>query len=133
MSASTSTKRVSSLPKPPTDLSSTVVIADSAVLTGKKLVTIRSSTIIHPKVTISSIYSHVTIGNTCIIGERSTIGLNADTLDQPEGVVIEDHVVVHPNVSIESRRIGAGSRIEVGAVLGKGSVIGKVRRHAFVL
>lgn len=126
MSTTRDSKRVSTVPKPPTDISNAVIIADTASLIGKKLITIRDNVIIHPKATLSSAHGHITIGSTCIVGERSNIGLQVETLNQAEGVIIEDCVVIDSNAVIESRRIGRGSRIEVGAVLGRGSVVGKV-------
>lgn len=122
-----STKRSSTLPKPPTVLSPSVTISDTALLTGTHPITIHENTVVHPRVTLFSVHAPLTIGNTCIISDRAQIGLQAISADQSaEGVVLEDAVIVEVNAVVEAKSIGMGSVIETGAVVGKGAVIGKV-------
>lgn len=113
-------------PKPPTSISSSVVIADLAVLAGTNLITIRGDTVLHPRTKINSANGPVAIGSSCIISERSNIGLQSTVADQ-NGVKIEDYVVIEVGALIEAKVIGEGSLIEINAKIGKGAVVGKVR------
>ncbi|CZR57123.1 uncharacterized protein PAC_07012 [Phialocephala subalpina] len=114
-------------PKPPTSLSSSIVIAEHASLTGTKLIMIGSNTVIHPRAKLNSAYAPITIGSTCIISERSQIGILKEPEDEEEAepVVIENGVVVEVGAIVEARRVGEGSVIEVNARIGKGAVLGK--------
>lgn len=119
-------KRASSLPKPPTSLAATAIIADTATLVGTHCITIRDHTVIHPRANLSSVHGPLTIGNACIVSERAHVGLQSQSQDQPEGVELEDSVVVEINAVVEAAKVGLGSVIEVGAVIGKGAILGKV-------
>ena len=66
------------------------------------------------------------MGKACILSERSTVGLQAPSTNQPEGVIIEDYVVLEVGAVVEAKRVGEGSVIEINARVGKGAVIGKV-------
>jgi dynactin-6 len=103
-----------------------ISISDLALLVGTKLITIRSDTVIHPRAKLISSYAPVTIGKACILSERSAVGLQSPSSDQPEGVVVEDCVVVEVGAIVEAKRVGEGSIIEINARVGKGAVIGKV-------
>ncbi|KAE8451595.1 hypothetical protein EG329_003668 [Mollisiaceae sp. DMI_Dod_QoI] len=125
-----SNKRVSMMPpapKPPTSLSSSLVIAEHASLTGTKLITLGSNTVIHPRSKLNSAYAPITIGNTCIISERSQIGVQNEPEEEEEAdsVVIENGVVVEVGATVEAKRVGEGSVIEVNAKIGRGAVLGK--------
>ncbi|KAG0648724.1 Dynactin subunit 6 [Hyphodiscus hymeniophilus] len=124
-----SSKRASTMPaapKPPTSLSSTLVIADNAALTGTHLITLGSNTVVHPRTKLSSAFAPIKIGSSCIISERSAIGLqSAPAEDEKDGVVFENGVIVEVGAVVEAKRIGEGSVIEVNAKIGKGVVIGK--------
>lgn len=117
----------STTPKPPISFAPTISISDSASLVGSKLITIKSDAIIHPRAKLISSYAPVTLGKSCILGERTVIGLQSSSDDQPEGVVIEDCVVIEVGAIVEAKRVGEGSIIEVNSRVGKGAVIGKVR------
>jgi dynactin-6 len=124
-----SSKRASTMPappKPPTSLSSTLVIAEQASLVGTHLITLGGNTVIHPRTKLNSTYAPITIGNNCIISERSMIGLQSAQSNEREGVVIDNCVVVEVGAVIEAKRVGVGCHIEVNAKLGKGAVLGKV-------
>jgi dynactin-6 len=114
-------------PKPPTSFSSNTVVSDTASLTGTKLISIRGDTIIHPRAKIISTIAPVSIGSYSIISERGTVGLQSVSNDQPEGVVIEDYVIIEVGAVVEAKRVGEGSVIEINAKVGKGAVVGKVR------
>lgn len=114
-------------PKPPTSLSSTLVIADNASLTGTHLITLGSSTVVHPRTRLISTYGPITVGSTCILSERSTVGFQSAPADnEGHGVVIENGVVVEVGAVVEAERVGDGCLIEVNAKVGKGAVLGKV-------
>lgn len=68
----------------------------------------------------------LTVGKACILSERSAVGLQSPSNDQPEGVVIEDCVVVEVGAIVEAKRVGEGTIIEINARVSKGAVIGKV-------
>jgi len=65
------------------------------------------------------------VGNACILSERSIVGLQSPSNDQPDGVVIEDCVVIEVGAIVEAKRVGEGSIVEINARIGKGAVIGK--------
>jgi len=130
MSSSKRPSTVPSAPKPPTQLSSTITIADNASLTGTHLITINSNTIIHPRTKLTSAFAPITIGSTCIISERSQIGYqSAPSEDEKQGVNIENGVVIEVGAVVEAKRIGEGCVIEINANIGKGSILGKARHR----
>ncbi|KAH6680715.1 trimeric LpxA-like protein [Halenospora varia] len=124
-----SSKRQSMMPpppKPPTSLSSTITIAEHASLIGTHLIAIGSNTVVHPRSKLNSTYASITIGNNCIISERSQIGLQGEPEgEERDGVLIENGVVVEVGAVIEARHIGEGCVVEVNARIGKGAVLGK--------
>lgn len=114
-------------PKPPTSLSSSLVVAEHASLTGTKLITLGSNTVVHPRSKLNSAFAPITIGSTCIISERSQIGVqNEPEEGEADPVVIENGVVVEVGATVEAKRVGEGSVIEVNAKIGRGAVLGKV-------
>ncbi|KAI9745557.1 MAG: hypothetical protein M1818_001091 [Claussenomyces sp. TS43310] len=120
-----SSKRTSTLPKPPTSFAPSIVVSDTATLVGTHGIVVRDSTIIHPRARILSAHGPVTIGSSCILSERSCTGLQDAAKDQLEGVIIEDGVVLEVGSVVEARRVGKGSLIEINANIGKGAIIGK--------
>lgn len=117
-------------PKPPTKLSSSLVIAEQAQLVGTKLITLGASTVIHPRAKLNSSFAPLTMGSHCIVCERSQVGLQSDPDDddgEEYGTVLENGVVVELGAVVEAKRIGEGTLIEVNARVGKGAVLGKVR------
>jgi dynactin-6 len=125
-----SSKRQSTMPpapKPPTALSSSLVIAEHASLTGTHLITLGSNTVVHPRTKINSTFAPVTVRNNCIISERSQIGLQSEPAeDQLHGVVIENGVIIEVGAVVEASMVGEGSIIEVNAKIGKRAILGKV-------
>ncbi|CUS11841.1 unnamed protein product [Tuber aestivum] len=104
--------------KPPTVLASSVVIAEAASLTGTFPIKIGANTVIHPRAKLTSAQGPITIGEHCIICERTQI-----CPPGAEGLVIEDGVVVEVNAVVEGS-VGAGSVVEVGVRIGKGGSVG---------
>lgn len=123
---------VSSAPKPPTSISSSCVVDNTAVLTGTGLITISANAVLNPRAKLDSTYGPVTIGDGCIIWERASIGLLSKVQDEEgiisEGVELGKNVTVEAAATVEAQSIGNGTVIEFGAKIGKGSVLGKVRR-----
>ena len=114
-------------PKPPTTLSSKVVISDSASLTGTFAIQIGDNSVIHPRAKITSGFGGVTIGEQCILCERSCVGFQSKgTAGSSSTVTIEKGVTIEVGAVVEAARVGEGSVIEVYAKVGKGAVVGKV-------
>jgi dynactin-6 len=126
MSTTKRTNTAPAAPKPPISLAPAITISDSASLLGTKLITIGGDSVVHPRAKLISSLAPVTIGKACILSERSAVGLQSPSNDQPEGVVIEDCVVVEVGAIVEAKRVGEGTIVEINARVGKGAVIGKV-------
>ncbi|RKF59947.1 Dynactin subunit 6 [Erysiphe neolycopersici] len=124
-----SSKRTSAQPpvsKPPTFLDPTLTISEQASLTGKKLISIGSNTVIHPRCKLNSTYGSIAIGNCCIISERCRIGLQSEpSRAEADKLVIENGVMVETGAIVEASRIGEGSVIEINSKIGKGAILGK--------
>jgi dynactin-6 len=106
--------------RPPTILSPTILISDVAQLTGTHPIRVGNHTAIHPRCRLNSTAGPITIGDYCILNERTQI------IAPDGGLVFEDYVVLETNAVVEARRVGEGSVIEVGAKIGKGAEVGKV-------
>ena len=126
------TKRASIIPtgpKPPTTIAATAIIAEHANLTGTHRITVGDNTVLHPRAKISSVVAPVTIGQGCIICERTVVGMRGDAAEGAgagTGTVIEDAVQIEAGVVVEASRVGKGSVIEVKARIGRGAVLGQV-------
>ncbi|KAK3381482.1 trimeric LpxA-like protein [Podospora didyma] len=147
MAAASSNKRHSILPpvqaggpKPPVQFSSSITIADSAILTGPHLIAIGSESVIHPRARLESQGGRLAIGRRCIVHERSTLGCapaNRPALPSPvglqttdaslPGVTLGDYVTVEVGAMVEAGNtiIGEGTTVGVGARVGKGAVVGR--------
>lgn len=143
-SSATTAKRTSTVPpasagpKPPVSFSSSVTIAELAVLTGTYPVAIGSETVIHPRARLESLGGSITIGRRCIIHERTKIGYMGTegkvVLDEDDrAVVLGDYVTVEVGAVVEASGtiIGEGTVVGVGSRVGRGAVIGKVRGPLF--
>ena len=127
---STSTRRPTSIvPKPPSSLSSTCVIAETASLIGTNLITVSANAVLQPRARIIATSAPVVIGEGCIVCERATVGqLNAETDEEEEsgiGVILEKNVIVEAGALVEAKFVGEGTTIELGARIGKGAILGK--------
>ena len=128
---STATRRpVSTIPKPPTAITPSCVIAETATLVGTGLITISANAVLHPRAKIVSTYGPVTLSEGCIVCERACVGLLTaeDDEDAPgiAGVTLEKNVTVEAAATVEASFIGEGSIIECGAKIGRGALLGKV-------
>ncbi|KAG9248903.1 trimeric LpxA-like protein [Calycina marina] len=124
------TSTMPSAPKPPTTLSSSTVIADNASLSGTHTIKIGSNTAIHPRTKLFSGNAPITIGNYCILSERSITGYQSAIPDAEKergggGVVIGNGVVIEVGAVVEAKEVGDGCVIEVNARIGKGAVLGE--------
>ncbi|MCJ1472195.1 hypothetical protein MMC13_000842 [Lambiella insularis] len=124
----TATRRpATAAPKPPTSLASNCVIAETASLTGSKMVTIAANTILHPRAMIVTTHSPVMLGEGCIICERASIGqLTAEAHGNSRDVVLDRNVVVEAGAVVEAEFVGEGTIVELGAKVGRGAVLGKI-------
>lgn len=157
--SSSATKRHSILPplkdagpKAPVRFSSSLIIADSAILTGVHTITLRTESLVHPRARIESHAGPVDVGKRCIVQERTIVGAlpltpgpvptkKTDPADGHDadsgkdknnnnttGVTLRDYCVVEAAAVIESGGtvIGEGTRVGVGSRIGRGAVIGDV-------
>ncbi|RWA10457.1 hypothetical protein EKO27_g4629 [Xylaria grammica] len=125
--------RVQSGPKAPVNFSSSITIADSALLTGNHTINISSESVVHPRAKLDSANGRITIGRRCIVHERTSIGTaSADPRpsESRDGVVISDYATVEVGAVIESGGtiIGEGCHVGVGSRVGRGAQLGKVSR-----
>ncbi|RPB11900.1 hypothetical protein P167DRAFT_553755 [Morchella conica CCBAS932] len=95
--------------KPPVDFSPSLVLADSATLTGTHRIRIGANTVVHPRCKLNSTLGPITIGRSCIISERTQL-----VAPDAQGLAIGDGVVVEVNALVEAREVGEGSTVEVG-------------------
>ncbi|KXJ88524.1 transferase hexapeptide domain-containing protein [Microdochium bolleyi] len=134
--ASSGSKRQSVLPrapagpKAPVNFSSSLIIADSAVLLGHHTINISSESVVHPRAKLDSSNGRITIGRRCIVHERTLLGApSEDTtpIDSRDGVVLGDYITVDVGAVVESggTTIGESSFIGVGCRVGRGARLGK--------
>ncbi|MCJ1381310.1 hypothetical protein MMC17_004420 [Xylographa soralifera] len=127
--STTSRRPVSTVPKPPSSLSPTCIIAETASLTGTSLITVSANAVLHPRAKIIATYAPVVIGEGCIVCERASVGLlNAENDEEQEsgiGVILEKNVTVEAGAVVEAKFVGEGTTIELGARIGKGAILGK--------
>lgn len=149
MSSSSNNKRHSILPplkdtgpRAPVRFSSSLVIAESAILTGTHTITLRTESLVHPRAKIESQMGPVDIGKRCIVQERTHVGAipasppghvpgkseGVAEDDVGNGVKVHDYCTIEAGVVVEAGGtvIGEGSRVGVGSRIGRGAVIGEV-------
>ncbi|PKS11353.1 hypothetical protein jhhlp_003115 [Lomentospora prolificans] len=115
-------------PKPPVKLSSTLTIADSAILTGIHSIVIMSESVVHPRCRLESMVGSLLVGKRCIIHERTHIGACPATGDgMGGGVTVGDYATIEATSVIEAggTDIGEGTVVGVGARVCAGARIGK--------
>ncbi|KAI0133646.1 trimeric LpxA-like protein [Xylariales sp. AK1849] len=119
--------KIQSGPKAPVNFSSSLTIADTAILTGNHTINVSSESVIHPRAKLESSSGRITIGRRCIIHERTHVGAAAVPSPHSYGVILEDYVTVEVAAIIESGEttIGEGCLIGIGARIGKGAQLGK--------
>ena len=125
--------RAPSGPKAPVNFSSSIIIADSALLTGHHTINISSESVVHPRARLDSSNGRVTIGRRCIVHERTSVGAapsNPSPTDSRDGVMIHDYVTLEVGAVIEAGGtvVGEGAHVGVGCRVSKGAKLGKVSR-----
>lgn len=128
-----SSKRTSMLPsqqgpRPPLKLSSTLTIADNAVLTGHHSIVIMSESVVHPRSRLDSTTGSILVGKRCIVHERTHVGA-PPAGGREGGISIGDYVTVEAAAIIEAggTEIGEATVIGIGSRIGAGAKVGKVR------
>jgi dynactin 6 len=140
--SSSSSKRHSILPpapagpKAPVRFSSSLVISDSAILTGAHTIQLRTESLVHPRAKIESLAGAVDIGKRCVVHERTHVGAlpSGDAGVGTKGggggaaVTIMDYCTVEVGSVVEAggTHIGEGTTVGVGSRIGSGAVVGKV-------
>ncbi|KAJ4293844.1 hypothetical protein N0V88_005358 [Collariella sp. IMI 366227] len=100
-------------PQTPIHFSSSITIADSALLTGTHLIAIHSESVVHPRAKLDSLAGRINIGRRCIIHERAALGAVGTS-----GRITEAAVTLGDYVTIE-----VAATIEAGeTVIGDGTV-----------
>ncbi|KAI1141487.1 trimeric LpxA-like protein [Hypoxylon sp. FL0543] len=122
--------RVQSGPKAPVNFSSSIIIADSALLTGNHTINISSESVVHPRAKLDSSNGRITIGRRCIVHERTSIGAASSDptpSESRDGVVISDYATIEVGAILESggTMIGEGCVVGIGCRVGKGARLGK--------
>ncbi|MCJ1317565.1 hypothetical protein MMC15_002890 [Xylographa vitiligo] len=127
--STTSRRPASVVPKPPSSLSPTCIIAETASLTGTNLITVSANAVLQARAKIIATYAPVVIGEGCVVCERASVGLlNAESDEEEEsgiGVILEKNVTVEAGAVVEAKFVGEGTTIELGARIGKGAILGK--------
>jgi len=123
-------------PKAPVNFSSSITIADSALVAGMFPITISSESVVHPRARLDSSRGPVNIGRRCIVHERTIIGAGPPAGDRESGaegsVTLGDYVTVEVGAVVETggTSIGEGTVVGVGSRVGRGASVGKVRLMA---
>ncbi|KKY35169.1 putative transferase hexapeptide domain-containing protein [Diaporthe ampelina] len=123
-------------PKAPVRFSSSLVIADSAILTGAHTIQLRTESLVHPRAKIESLAGAIDIGKRCVVHERTHVGaLPAGGGGAGGGgaggggaaITIMDYCTVEVGSTIEAGGtvIGEGTIVGVGSRVGSGAVVGK--------
>ncbi|KAK4545884.1 hypothetical protein LTR36_002448 [Oleoguttula mirabilis] len=108
--------------KTPCHIHPSAIVADKAQITGAHAVEIGENAVIHPYAKIRAEGGKVVIGNNSMVYERAVVGV-AEGGEQD--VVIGEGVNIDTGAVIEAKNIGDGSTIEVNAIIGKGTVLGR--------
>jgi len=140
--SSSSSKRHSILPpvaqagpKAPVRFSSSLVIAESAILTGAHTIQLRTESLVHPRAKIESLAGAIDIGKRCVVHERTRVGaLPAEGAGAGSrgnvgaAVTLMDYCTVEVGSVVEAGGtvIGEGTIVGVGSRIGSGAVVGKV-------
>ena len=144
---STMNKRASILPKHPSLFADpTCLIAQHAGFTGTQPITVGPNVVLHPHAKVSSTLAPVVLGEGVVLWERAKVGVGmaeamndsrrSSVASRPssvrhssrgEGTVLGRNVTIEATAIVEAAEVGEGTVVEVGAYLGQGCVIGKVR------
>lgn len=138
--SSSSSKRHSILPPAPTGpkapvrFSSSLVIADSAILTGAHTIQLRTESLVHPRAKIDSLAGPVDIGKRCVVHERTHVGAlppgnsGAGSGSSRVAVTVMDYCTIEVGSTVEAGGtvIGEGTVVCASSRIGSGAVVGKV-------
>ncbi|EEP80553.1 predicted protein [Uncinocarpus reesii 1704] len=129
--------------RPPLSVHPTATISETAYFQGKHPISIGAGTVIHPRAKLLSYEGPISVGEGCIIGEKSVIGgpQAAPSASEPPSTnetrssgsavtIIENSVLVGPLATIHS-----GSHIHSFAAIDASSFLGRrvrIGRHAKV-
>ncbi|CAJ2504997.1 Uu.00g123910.m01.CDS01 [Anthostomella pinea] len=138
---SSSNKRQSVLPrmpagpKAPVNFSSSITIADSALLAGKHTINIGSESVVHPRARLDSALGRITIGRRCVVHERTSLGAapasapasDPTILNTQGGVTIGDYATLEVGAVVEAGGtvVGEGCVVGIGCRIGSGAKLGK--------
>lgn len=114
-------------PRPPVNFSSSLTVADSAILVGRHSITIQSESVLHPRSKLESTNGSILIGRRCIVHERAHIGAVGDE-GASGSIALGDYVTVEVGAVIETggTEIGTDTVVGVRSRIGHGAIIGKV-------
>ncbi|KAL8392602.1 hypothetical protein RB595_002700 [Gaeumannomyces hyphopodioides] len=115
-------------PKAPVIFSSSITIADQAMLSGMYPITVSSESVIHPRARFDSAGGPVNVGRRCIVHERAVLGAPGTNNHYVEGsVTLADLVTVEAAAVVEcgGTYVGEGTTVGVGCRIGAGASIGK--------
>ena len=133
---------LSSAPRPPVHLSSSLTISDTAQLTGTHTIEIRGESVIHPRARLESSAGRISVGRRCVVHERATLGgapaaaaaaASGKVAVTETAVTLADYVTVEVGAVVEAGEtvVGEGTVVGVGARVGAGAVVGKVSSPFF--
>lgn len=135
-SARRSSKRVSilpSLPKAPTSIDPSAIVANHAILTGLHPIIIGPRAVLHPYAKVVSVNGSIEIGEGCIIWEKAVVGSGSAAEDDSKStekvkkIVLGPNVVVESGAVVEAETVGEGTIIEAFSKIGDGASVGKVK------
>jgi dynactin 6 len=130
-----SSKRAStlpSLPKAPTSIDPSAIVANHAILTGLYPITIGPRAVLHPYAKIVSGDGPIEIGEGCIIWEKAVVGSgslaedDAKKTEKVKKIVLGPNVIVESGAVVEAESVGEGTIIEPFSKIGGGANVGKV-------
>ncbi|WEW60668.1 hypothetical protein PRK78_006155 [Emydomyces testavorans] len=139
----TGTSANPSIPKPPLSIHPTATISEITYFQGKHPISIGAGTVVHPRAKLLSFEGPISIGEGCIIGEKSVIGgpqaapstseyasQASVTPSAPEVTIIENSVLLGPLATVSSGcHIHSAAVVDASALLGRRVRLG---RHAKV-
>ncbi|KJF60128.1 transferase hexapeptide domain-containing protein [Coccidioides immitis RS] len=138
--ARTGTSATPSIPRPPLSVHPNATISETVYFQGKHPISIGAGTVIHPRARLLSFEGPISVGEGCIIGEKSVVGnpqapqsasehsSGSATSPTPAVTIIENSVLIAPLSTVSSgSHIHSAATIDASAFLGRHVRIG---RHA---
>ncbi len=116
---------------PPLQSTPTTLISASATLVGGYPITLGPKSIIQIRAHLSSAHGPLTIGEACIISERTSIGALSPPPQSPDaspapptGTTLGPCVLIESGAVVEASSVGAYTIVESGAKVGRDAKIG---------